>query len=80
MNAWWDFTAVAVAVLVALLGGVFIGAGMMRDHMTPQIGYAFGCGRFYADNNDPALDPRNDESPCYPYYKAWDATEWHPPK
>ena len=46
MNAWWDFTAVAVAVLVALVGGVFIGAGMMQDHMTPQIGYAFGCGRF----------------------------------
>lgn len=67
-------------VLASVALSFILGAGMMLDHDKSQLGYAFGCGRFYADNNEPALDPRDEQSPCYPYYKAWDATEWHPPK
>jgi hypothetical protein len=73
-----NFLFAVFAILFALIGGVFMGAGMEYDHDRYETGVAFGCGRFYAGNFDPADDPRDDRSPCYPYYKAWDAQQWHP--
>ena len=69
----WFGTMLTIAVLSAVLG-----AGMEYDHDRYETGFAFGCGRFYADNRDPALDAADDQSPCYPYYKEWIAQETGP--
>ena len=68
----------AVLFAVALMAGPFLlGSEWGRHDTEAAVAQAFGCGRVYADNNDPALDAWNDDSPCYPAYKAWDKTEWH---
>ena len=74
MNATVYFVTMTVAVVLAWV----LGMGMMQDHDARELGSAFGCGRFYAGNFDPADDPRDEQSPCYSYYKAWDAQQWHP--
>ena len=73
MNATVYFVTMTIAVVLAWV----LGMGMMQDYDARKFGYAFGCGRFYAGNFDPADDPRDEQSTCYPYYKAWDKTEWH---
>ncbi len=68
-------------ILGGFVGLILIGAGVFilgADHGRAELGSAFGCGRFYAGNFDPADDPRDEQSKCYPYYKAWDAQQWHP--
>ena len=65
----------AVTFVIVALASAFLGAGMMQDYDKSKFGYAFGCGRFYAGNFDPADDPRDEQSKCYPYYKAWWRTE-----
>ena len=72
MQAAWYFPTMIVVMVLS----IFLGAGMQSDHDQSKIGDAFGCGRFYAGNFDPAEDPRDERSPCYPYYKAWDARQW----
>ena len=49
-----------------------------QHRVAVELGNAFGCGRFYAGNFDPADDPRDDHSKCYPYYKAWEKSEQWP--
>ena len=74
MRAFIFFT---VMIGVAGLSWI-LGAGRMQDRDAKDFGYAFGCGRVYADNKDPALDASDDQSPCYPYYKAWRESERWP--
>ena len=68
--------------LIGATIGLAIGVGMMMQYGGEQqrkaVGAAFGCGMFYAGDFDPARDPRDERSPCYPYYKAWEAGLWHP--
>ena len=77
VNAYQSTMLIVGMLIVALLSW-FLGAGMMQDYDTPKFGEAFGCGRFYAGNFDPADDPRDENSRCYPYYKSWEATETWP--
>jgi hypothetical protein len=71
-------TKYIIALILICIGSFVLGAGMMQDYDARGFGFAFGCGRFYAGNFDPADDPRDEQSKCYPYYKAWDAQQWHP--
>ena len=74
----WVFGGGIVGVTLIGIGIFMLGAGMMQDRDAKDFGYAFGCGRVYADNKDPALDASDDRSPCYPYYKAWRESERWP--
>jgi hypothetical protein len=65
---------VAIAILCLLPLAYELGAA----HVRPELAFAFGCGRFYAGNFDPADDPRDEHSKCYPYYKAWEKSEQWP--
>ena len=68
----------AFIFFTVLFGVAGIGWILGADYNARQFGYAFGCGRFYAGNFDPADDPRDERSKCYPYYKSWEATETWP--
>jgi hypothetical protein len=67
---------IVLACMIVIVIGVYLGGvGGYRDS---ELALAFGCGRFYAGHFDPADDPRDERSKCYPYYKAWEKTERWP--
>jgi hypothetical protein len=74
MSATVYFVTMTIAVVLAWI----LGMGMMRDHDASEFGLAFGCGRHYASNYDPADDPTDENSKCYPSYKAWEKSEQWP--
>lgn len=74
MNAYTTTMLIVGMLIVALLSWFLV----MQDYDNAKFGEAFGCGRFYAGNFDPADDPRDEHSRCYPYYKTWEATEQWP--
>ena len=67
-----------VAAILVLVLGSFIAAEHVREAALSELGFAFGCGRHYASNYDPADDPTDMNSKCYPAYKAWEKSEQWP--
>lgn len=72
-------TLAALAVALILIGVVAYSNGTRVIIMDQaEFGFAFGCGRHYASNYDPADSPTDMHSKCYPYYKAWEKSEQWP--
>ena len=75
-----NVTVFFITMLGVAIMGFVLGGGMEYDYNNARVASAFGCGRFYAGNFDPADDPRDEHSRCYPYYKAWEPGERWPSK